>query len=207
MFNFSNQSDNQNQNQNQPLSTNHGGHELFDVHEVLGGTIGALNQCVLMRDQIQDKELLSILDRQYAFMLDEYNLLAECFKTGHDPKERTRAYNMQIGNDFQYGITPSAPKKPIQSPTELNDNIIAGAMLGMHKVGATSKIAAALEATNPVVRRVLQASAPNCVEMAYEISLYMNKKGEYQVPQLSTPDMMAMLNMYGQAEKAKNMPN
>ena len=203
MFNLTNESD----NQNQPLSTNHGGHELFDVHEVLSSTIGALNQCVLMRDQIQDKELLSILDRQYAFMLDEYNLIAESFKTGHDPSHRTRAYNMQTDNDFQYGITPSAPKKPIQSPTEINDNIIAGALLGMHKVGATSKISAALETTNPVVRRVLQASAPNCVEMAYEISVYMNKKGEYQVPQLSNSDMMAMLNMYGQAEKAKNMPN
>lgn len=194
-------------NQNQPLSTNHGGHELFDVHEVLGGMIGGLNQCVLMRDQIKDKELLAILDRQYAFMLDEYNLLAECYKTGHDPSHRTKTYNMQIDNDFKYGISPTTPKKPIQAANEINDSIIAGALLSMHKTGATAKIAAALETTNPVVRRVLQASAPNCVEMAYEVSLYQNKKGEYQVPQLANPDMMAMLNMYGQADPAKNMPN
>lgn len=203
MFNVTNESS----DQNQPLSTNHGGHELFDVHEVLSGMIGALNQCVLMRDQIQDKELLSILDRQYAFMLDEYNITAECFKTGHDPSHPTKSYNMQIGNDVKYGISPTAPKKPIQSPNEINDNIIAGALLGMHKTGAMAKTTAALESTNPVVRRVLQDSVPNCVEMAYEVSLYMNKKGEYQVPQLSNADMMAMLNMYGQAEKANNMPN
>lgn len=196
-----------NENENTPLSMNHGGHELFGVHEVLSGGIGALNQCVLMRDQIQDSELISILDRQYAFMLDEYNIIQQAYKTGHDPNHPTRSYKMQLGNDFRYGIQVSDPKKPIQSPNELDDSIIAGSLLSMHKMGATSKTSAALEATNPVVRRVLQDSVPNCIEMAYEISLFMNKKGWYQVPQLSTEDTMAMLNMYGQANGAKNMPN
>ena len=195
------------QDNNQPLSTNHGAHELLDVHEVLDSMIASLNQCVLMRDQIQDPELLSILDRQYAFMLDEYNITMEAFKTGHDPKHPTRSYNMQMGNDYTYGLTPGQPKKPIQSANEVNDEILSGSLLGMHKVGATGKVAAALEATNPVVRRVLQDSVPNCIEMAYEVSLYQNKRGYYQVPKLSPNDMATMLNAYGEAQKAKNMPN
>lgn len=191
----------------QPLLTNHGAHEVLDVHEVLSTIIGGLDQMVLFRDKINSPELLSILDRQYAFMLDEYNITVEAFKTGKDPKHPTRSYNMQIGNEFSYGLTPSEPKKPIQAATDLNDSIIAGFLLGMHKAGATGKTAAALEATNPVVRRVLQDSVPNCVEMAYEISLYQNKMGEYQVPKLSPSDMSTMLHMYGTAEKARNMPN
>lgn len=191
----------------QPLSMNHGAHEVLDVHEVLSTIIGGLDQMVLFRDKINSPELLSILDRQYAFMLDEYNITVEAFKTGKDPKHPTRSYNMQIGNDFSYGLTPSEPKKPIQAATDLNDSIIAGFLLGMHKAGATGKTAAALEATNPVVRRVLQDSVPNCVEMAYEISLYQNKMGEYQVPKLSPTDMSTMLHMYGTADKARNMPN
>lgn len=191
----------------QPLSMNHGAHEVLDVHEVLSTIIGGLDQMVLFRDKINSPELLSILDRQYAFMLDEYNITVEAFKTGKDPKHPTRSYNMQMGNDFSYGLTPSEPKKPIQAATDLNDSIIAGFLLGMHKAGATGKTAAALEATNPVVRRVLQDSVPNCVEMAYEISLYQNKMGEYQVPKLSPTDMSTMLHMYGTADKAHNMPN
>lgn len=194
-------------NENTPLSMNHGGHELFDVHEVLSNTISGLNSCVLMRDKVQDTELLSILDRQYAFMLDEYNITQEAYRTGHDPSHPTGSYSMQIGNDFTYGIQVSDPKKPIQSAQEIDDSIIAGALLGMHKTGACGKTAAALESTNPVVRRVLQDSIQNCIEMAYEISLYMNKKGWYQVPQLTPQDSMAMLNAYGQASPAKNMPN
>ena len=43
--------------------------------------------------------------------------------------------------------------------------------------------------------------------MAYELSLYQNKKGYYQIPQLAQADMQTMLNMYGQADKAQGMPS
>jgi spore coat protein CotF len=195
------------QTNNMPLSMNHGAHEVMDVHEVLSATIGGLNTFIFLRPHVQDQELLNILDRQYAFMLDEYNITAECFKTGQDPSHPTRSYKMQMGNDTKYGLTPGQPKKPMQSANEMSDDIISGWLLSCHKAGAAGKTAAALESTNPVVRRVLQDSIPNCIEMAYELSLYQNKKGYYQVPQLSQPDMQTMLNMYGQADKAQGMPS
>lgn len=192
---------------NMPLSMNHGAHEVLDVHEVLSASIGAMNTFIFFRPHVQDQELMNILDRQYAFMLDEYNITAECFKTGQDPSHPTRSYKMQMGNDTNYGLTPSEPKKPMTSANEINDGIISGFLLTCHKTAATGKTTAALESTNPVVRRVLQDSIQNCIEMAYELSLYQNKKGLYQVPQLSAADMQTMLNMYAQAEKAKDMPN
>ncbi|KGR75825.1 spore coat protein [Ureibacillus sinduriensis] len=192
---------------NMPLSMNHGAHEVLDVHEVLSAAIGAMNTFIFFRPHVQDQELMNILDRQYAFMLDEYNITAECFKTGQDPSHPTRSYKMQMGNDTNYGLSPSQPKKPMTSANEINDGIISGFLLTCHKTAATGKTTAALESTNPVVRRVLQDSIQNCIEMAYELSLYQNKKGLYQVPQLSAADMQTMLNMYGQAEKAKDMPN
>lgn len=198
---------NQSMQTNMPLSMNHGAHEVLDVHEVLSASIGALNSFIFYRPHVQDQELLNILDRQYSFMLDEYNITAECFKTGQDPSHPTRSYKMQMGNDSKYGITPSEPKKPMKSATEINDAIISGFLLSCHKTLSTGKTTAALEATNPVVRRVLQDSIPNCIEMAYELSLYQNKKGYYQIPQLAQSDMQTMLNMYGQADKAMDMPS
>jgi spore coat protein CotF len=47
------------------------------------------------------------------------------------------------------------------------------------------KAMAACEITNPVVRRVFSATIPNCIEMAYELSIYQNKHHYYQVPQLA----------------------
>lgn len=179
-----------------PQQFNHGGHELFDVHEVLSTAISGLNLMTLLRPHVKDQELLNTIDRQYAFALDEYNITVECFKTGQDPSHPTTSYKMQQGNDFIYGTKPSQPKKPMQSGTEISDELIAGYLLGAAKANASIKTTAALETTNPVVRRVLADSIPNCIEMAYEISIYQNKHHFYQVPQLNQQDMQAILNAY-----------
>jgi spore coat protein CotF len=192
---------------NVPQQMNHGGHEVFDVHEVLSGSIGAMDQYLMLRQHVKDPELMDILDRQYRFMQDEYNITVECFKTGQDPSKPTQSYKMTQGNDFVYGLTPSQPKKPAQSVSELTDACISGMMLGCVKSGASMKTMAAMEVTNPVVRRVLADSVPNCIEMAYELSIYQNKHHYYQVPQLAQQDMQQLLNAYAPAQVQMQMPN
>ncbi|MGG5252054.1 spore coat protein [Neobacillus sp. SM06] len=183
-----------------PQQLNHGGHEVFDVHEVLSGSIGTLNQYMMLRQHIKDPELRDILDRQYQFIQDEYTSTVECFQTGKDPSKPTQSYKMNQGNDFVYGLTPSQPKKPMQSMAEISDEFISGAMLAACKSSASHKTMAALETTNPVVRRVLADSVPNCIEMAYELSIYQNKHHYYQVPQLAQQDMIQMVNSYAPAQ-------
>lgn len=190
-----------------PPQMNHGGHELFDVHEVLSNSIAALNKAMILRPHVQDPELLDILDRQYRFALDEYNITVESFKTGKDPTHPTGSYKMKEGNDFIYGMKPSQPKKPIQSPNEINDEMISGFLLGSAKTSATAKTTAALETCNPVLRRVLADSIPNCIEMAYELSIYQNKHHYYQVPQLAQQDMQQILNSYASFQGQPSMPN
>ncbi|KRG16367.1 spore coat protein [Lederbergia galactosidilytica] len=190
-----------------PPQMNHGGHEMFDVHEVLSGAINTMNTYTMLSEHVQDPELRDILQRQKQFMADEYNITLECFKTGQDPAKPTQSYKMKQGNDFTYGMQPTGqPQKPMQSATELNDETIALSMLNAVKSVAPVKTSAAMEATNPVVRRVLADSLPNCIEMAYEISLYQNKHGYYQVPQLSQQDMQQMQNGYAPAPVQPQMP-
>ncbi|MFX3631435.1 MAG: spore coat protein [Candidatus Pristimantibacillus sp.] len=182
-----------------PPQMNHGGHEMFDVHEVLGGAINTLNTYTMLSQHVQDPELRDILERQKQFIADEYNITLECFKTGQDPSKPTQSYKMNQGNDFMYGMKPTQPKKPMQTVAEINDDTISCSMLHAVKSGASAKTMAAIETTNPVVRRVLADSIPNCIEMAYELSLYQNKHGYYQVPQLSQQDMQFIQNGYSPA--------
>lgn len=69
-----------------PQAMNHGGHELFDVHETLAGMINVLDQFMMFRQYIQDEELKQMLDRQYGFILEDYNRIVESFSTGQDRK-------------------------------------------------------------------------------------------------------------------------
>jgi spore coat protein CotF len=183
-----------------PPQLNHGGHEIFDVHEVLTAAVGGLNQYTLLRPHVQDQELLTMMDRQFHFMQEEYNITLDCFRSGLDPMKPTQKYMMKQDNDFVFGLKQSQPKKPIQSASEISDEIISGFMLGVHKQGASQKAVAALEVTNPVVRRVLADSVPNCIEMAYEISIYQNKHHFYQVPQLAQQDTIAIVNSFAPSQ-------
>lgn len=189
-----------------PPQLNHGGHEMFDVHEVLASAVHALDTYTMLSQQVKDPELQDILQRQKQFMTEEYNITLECFKTGLDPSQPTKSYKMKQGNDFVFGMKPGQPKKPIQSAAEVSDQIISFSMLNAVKGGAVMKTNAALEATNPVVRRVLADSLPNCIEMAYEISLYQNKHGYYQVPQLPQQDMQLMQNGFAPASLQPQIP-
>jgi len=79
---------------------------------------------------------------------------------------------------------------------EITKEWISSRLLGSLKAGASMKTVASLESTHPVVRRVLADSVPNWIEMAYEISIYQNKRGFYQVPQFTEQDMQQMLNSF-----------
>ena len=180
----------------QPTDTKHGGHEVMDVHEVLSCTLSTLDQYLLYKQYIKDPELMEIWNRQHQFILDQYNILVECFKSGMKPSHSTSVYNMTQNNDVVYGLTPGQPMKPKMNASEIGDKCISGYMMGLMKSDASALTMASLEVTNPVVRRVMADSVPNFIEMAYELFLYQNKHQYYQVPQFSEQDMQTLVNSF-----------
>jgi spore coat protein CotF len=198
MMNMQQQNNTQQMNPNmqQPTDTKHGGHELMDVREVLSCTISTLDQYLLYKQHAKDPELIDILNRQHQFIQDQYNILTECFKSGMNPSHHTARYAMTQSNDVVYGLTPSQPRKPKMNASEIGDQCISNYMVGLMKAGASELTKAALEVTNPVVRRVIADSVPNYIEMAYEIFQYQNKHQYYQVARLDQQDMEAIINSF-----------
>lgn len=190
------QQENLTQNPQVPPKFNHGGHELNDVHELLTDTVNIIDQYTLWSQQVQDPELKDIIQRQRQFMINEYNSLVQCFSSGQDPAMPTTPYKMKQGNNVTYGLTSVQPIQPIQSSAEINDRRISSQMLSSVKSAATRKSMAACEVTNPVVRRVIADSIPNCVEMAYEIFLYQNKNGYYPVVQYDQTTMEQLTSCF-----------
>ncbi|MDQ0207115.1 spore coat protein [Alkalicoccobacillus murimartini] len=199
---------NQNQTHSEqiPPQMNHGGHDLFDSHEIIAGMINVLDQYMIFRSFMKDQTLIDILDRQYSFIESQYNLIVEAFSTGQKPSRSTGVYKMTQTHDVIYGIKPSQPKKPNQSLNDVKEAGLSAHMLGLLKSEASLIGMAACEVTNPVVRRVLADTIPNYIEMAYEVFLYQNKHAYYQVPQLSAKDSQAMTQAYSQATQPVQMP-
>ncbi|WJV19785.1 spore coat protein [Rossellomorea marisflavi] len=199
--------DQQSFNQQQPHMQpplNHGGHELFDAHEVIAGIISMLDQYQMYEPHIQDPALKDILHRQSSFVTTLYNTIVESFSTGSKPQVPTQVYEMTQEHQTVYGIKAGAPKKPNASVQDLSDNGLSAYMLGQTKSLASLLAMTALEMTNPVLRRVVADSVPNFIEMSYETFLYQNKHGYYQVPQLQAQDMALMIQSYAPSNQTKH---
>lgn len=188
------------------VSFDHGGHEMFDMSEVLAGTVNVLDQYMMFRQYVQDQELLDILDRQYQHVLDGYNRMVEAFSTGQPPTQPYVPYQIKQTQPVVYGLAPTEPKKPNLSLADIKDKGISGHMLGLIKSSGSLLTMSAVEVTNPTLRRLMAQSVPCYIEMAYEIFLYQNKHRYYQVPQLTQQDMTQMLTSFTTVTGKPQMP-
>ncbi|WP_416148829.1 spore coat protein [Salipaludibacillus sp. HK11] len=182
-----------------PANKSHGGHELYDAHEVISGVMGVLDHYKMYEQHLQDQALKKILNRQSSFLTELYNIMVESLQTGEKPSKSTHIYHMEQSNNVMYGLETTQPKKPIQSVSEISDENISGLMLGQVKGLASLMAMTALEMTNPVLRRVTADSVPNLIEMSFDVFLYQNKQGYYQVPQLADQEMTHMTEGFATA--------
>ncbi|QQK75513.1 spore coat protein [Salicibibacter cibarius] len=187
--------DNQQSGHMQPMQ-NHGGHEMFDAHEALTTAINVLDQYMIFRPFVKEQELLGILDHQYDYITTQYNRMVEAFSTGQKPSKTIEPYEIPAMAEITYGMQASAPKKPTNNLGEINEQNISTHMLGLVKATSSMFALVAPEITNSVLRRVIADSIHDFVEMAYELFLYQNKRGFYQVPQLQQMDMDKMMHAY-----------
>ena len=195
MLNQNQQNQNQ-QNMGVPPQQQFGSQEIMGAHECIGSLTGSIEYYSLHEQYAQDQELISIMQRQKAFLSQLYNSILDTLKSGKDPAVKTQTYQMEEGNQTTYGMTPSTPKAPIQSVNEIDDQCVSSAILGHLKGMASGFTMTALESTNPVLRRILADSVPNIIELAFETYLYQNKHQYYQVPQLSQQDMQAIIHAH-----------
>jgi spore coat protein CotF len=173
-----------------------GAHETIEVHEILNGAIDVINRFQLYRPHVQDGELQLMLDRQMQFAISEYNTMVQLLQgkgMGHavpyqGPKNVTPVYGLR--NPQPYG--------PQASAQQLDDRDVAVGMLCAHKSSAVHKMTAALECADPNIRRMLQQSAVNCAEQAYEVWQYMNQRGYYQVPTMMDMTTQTMIRSFAE---------
>jgi len=181
-----------------------GGHELLDADEAIGTMISALEQLVLYEQEAEDQELLAILQRQKAYLSQMYNSIIDTLQSGQDPKTVVQNYQIPDMHGVTYGLSPKQAKSPSQTVQEINDECISTFMMNNIKLIATSFTTTALETTNPVLRRLFADHIPNVIEMAYEVFLFQNKKGYYEVALLYEQEMQMIKNGYTNVQQNMN---
>lgn len=182
-----------------------GAHETMEVHEVLTSGINGINHFQLYRSFVKDPQLMQILDHQLQFMMNGYNQMVQTLT--QQGKNNAVPYNFGNTGVPTYGLDHPAPQSPNASMNQLDDRDVVSSMLSCHKNSASKKMMAALECADPQLRRMMQQSAVNCAEQAYEVWQYMNQKGYYQVPTMKEETTNTILNSYQASPNVMNPNN
>src|SRR5699024_6633748 len=83
---------------------NHGGHELLDAHEAIGGLFDAMQQSLFYEQHIQDPALKTKLQNHKACNTQLYNTIDYTLQSGQDPSTPTQSYKVSESKDVVYGM-------------------------------------------------------------------------------------------------------
>ncbi|MDR4947615.1 spore coat protein [Neobacillus cucumis] len=160
-----------------------GAHEAMEVHEILTEKINMINHFHMYAAQAKDPQLKEMIHRHLQEEIKSYDTVVSYT---HDYQNfAPMSANTNMGsvkpNQIQYGLDNPSMVAP-EANTTFNDFEIASALLICHKNGAANGVKATLEIADPNLRQVLLNGAVNCVNQAYEVFLFMNQQGQYQIP-------------------------
>ena len=171
-----------------------GATELMMVHEALTDTINGINQFELYRQHVKDQQLMQILDSQINHKFNCYNRMVN--QLHNQGVGSIVPYRTAKSTGVKYGLRQPAAVQPNTGINEMDDRDVASAMLGCNKAAACLKFRGALECTDPNLRNMMVDCAVSAANLAYEVFLYMNQKGMYQVPTMAQQTTQTMMGVY-----------
>lgn len=174
----------------------YGAHEAMETHEILNEKRLMIEHFSFYARECQDPNLRQMIERHLQAAIAGYNEMVgytHTYKavTPHQPDMRL-VHPQQIA----YGLRQPSPVAPQTGVTSFNDQQIAGAILSAHKNSARNHMQAALECADPNLRQMMVNGAVTCAQHAFEVFLYMNQKGWYQVPTLLDKTAQTLLHHY-----------
>jgi spore coat protein CotF len=173
-----------------------GAMETMVSHEILSEKICMLDHFALYASQCQDPQLKQMLNRHMQTALQSYNQLVSYT---HDYQNTPVQFRDQFNvspQTVQYGLQNPSPESPQMQGSTFTDKQIAASVLSSHKNSAKNHMAAATECADPNVRQLFINGSVTCCNQAYEVFLYMNQRGMYQVPTLKDHTAKTMLHHY-----------
>lgn len=186
-----------------------GAYETMEVHAILDEKINQINHYGMYAQQAQNQALRQMINNHLQAAIQSYNQLVGYT---HDYTQVQSSNKMQHIMSVQpqqitYGLHHPAPQTPQAGVNKFNDQQIAAALMAFHKNSATSHMSKSLECADPNVRQMLVNDAVYCGDLAYEVFLYMNNQGQYQIPTMQDHTAKTYLHTFqpmGQAGMTMN---
>ena len=185
----------------------YGAHETMEVHELLNEKMNMINHFSFYVQHTQNQELRDMITRHLQTAAQSYDQLVSYthdYSAGMNQQQPYGIPQVQP-QQVQYGLRQPAPAMPMQG--QFGDREIAMSVLSCHKNSAKNHMAGSLECADPNVRQMLVNGAVTCSNQAYEVFLFMNRMGMYQVPTIQDQTAKTFLHTYEPMQQGAPMPS
>jgi len=176
-----------------------GAHETMEAHEMLNEKINMINNFSIYLHNCQNQSLRSMIQRHQQTAIQAYDQLVHYTHDYTAANQNRQTMGMGMPNfqqeQISYGLNNPQTMAP-QMTGPLPDHMIALAVLSFHKNSAKNHMAASLECADTNVRQMLIEGAITCAQQAYEMFLFMNQNGFYQVPTIQDHTAKTYLHSY-----------
>jgi spore coat protein CotF len=174
-----------------------GAHEVLEVSEILTEKMCMINHLALYEQEAQDEQLRSMIRRQMDAAIQAYDQMVAYTHDFSARQGMQQPYPQPDANleRLKYGLRNPQQVVP-QRTGRFNDMMIQTSLLTMHKMSAVSHIHRGAEVADPSLRQMFLNGAIACYNQAYEVFLYMNQQGMYQMPTLQETTAKTLLNTY-----------
>lgn len=174
-----------------------GAHETMEVHEILNEKINLINHFALYAEQVKEPRLQQMINRHLQSAINGYDqLVAYTHNYNIDSHLTPTSSKFDVQpQQIQYGLHNPGQVSPLMNGS-FTDIQIVYALLSFHKNSAKNQLASSLECADPNVRQMLIHEATICANQAYEVFLFMNELGQYQVPTMPDQTAKTFLHTY-----------
>lgn len=164
-------------------------HEAYELNHLLMGCYDLISCMGVFVSQVQCPELKSILEKQFAAHVQDYNIKVDFAKNGaSNEKLKVPAMPAKMAG------TPKPPQAGAPSPTstQFDDRAIATIQLLTLKNNGKGYASSAFEADNLQLRAFLIDAFTMCTHHAYEVAGWLRKNGFYPGEQASASYLQAL---------------
>ncbi len=176
-----------------------GAHETMEVHEILNEKINLINHFSFYLQEIQNQQLRQMMEHHLQTAIQFYDQLISYTHDYNAAGNQNQSQAFGAPNvqpqDIQYGLNNPTQQRP-QTQESFNDQQIVAALLSWHKNSAKNHLWSSLECADPNVRQMLLNGAVTCANQAYEVFIFMNQQGSYQIPTMQDHTAKTFLHSY-----------
>jgi|GEM_PF-2106475 spore coat protein CotF len=165
-------------------------HQMMHVGEAMRNMVNCMNTFRMYRPQVRESQMTSMIDRQLEHMMGMCSNILNYAQT-------TEINNIMPDRIVNWQANVNQMQQPINmNSSRLDDRDMASCMASALKSCVVSLSVATLACSDDTIRKMVMNCCTSCMNMSYDMLMYIQQKALSQTPNLQTNAMYSAMNVY-----------